>query len=132
SVANRLFGAAPISVQCRGQHIVNANIADTVFAVLEYPGGRLAHVHVSWLDPQKSRKLVVVGSRKMAIFDDTAERKLLVLDKGFHKSGDTITIRQGPMTHPQVERAEPLTLEAQHFVDCMRTGHRPLSDGEAG
>ena len=58
-------------MQCRGQNIVNPQVADVVFAVLEYPGGKLAHVHVSWLDPHKSRKLVVVGSRKMVVFDDT-------------------------------------------------------------
>jgi predicted dehydrogenase len=132
SVANRILGAAPVSVQCRGQNIVNANIADVVFAVLEYPGGKLAHVQVSWLDPHKSRKLVVVGSRKMVIFDDAAEQKLIVLDKGFEKSGEIITLRQGETTAPKPEVAEPLALEAQHFVDCIRTGGRPISDGEAG
>jgi predicted dehydrogenase len=132
SVANRLLGAAPISVQCRGQSIVNATIADVVFATLEYPGGRLAHVQVSWLDPHKSRKLVVVGSRKMVIFDDTAEPKLVVLDKGFEKNGEIITLRQGKVTMPKPDAGEPLTLEAQHFVDCIRSGARPISDGEAG
>jgi len=132
SVANRLFGAAPVSVQCRGQNIVNKNVADVVFATLEYPGGKLAHVHVSWLDPQKSRKLVVVGSRKMAIFDDTAAQKLVVLDKGYQKDGDLITLRQGESTVPTIDAAEPLAIEAQHFVDCIRTGARPISDGEAG
>ncbi len=132
SVANRLLGAAPISVQCRGQDIVNAGVADVVFATLEYPGARLAHVHVSWLDPQKSRKLVVVGSRKMVIFDDAAEQKLLVLDKGFEKNGAIVTLRQGTATMPKLDAAEPLTLEAQHFVDCIRTGARPISDGVAG
>jgi predicted dehydrogenase len=132
SVANRLLGAAPISVQCRGQNIVNPNVADVVFAALEYPGGKLAHVHVSWLDPQKSRKLVVVGSRKMVIFDDTAEQKLVVTDKGFEKAGEIITLRQGESVAPKLGAAEPLALEAQHFVDCIRTGARPISDGEAG
>jgi predicted dehydrogenase len=132
SVANRLLGAAPISVQCRGQSIVNANIADVVFATLEYPEGRLASVHVSWLDPQKSRKLVVIGSQKMAIFDDTAEQKLVVLDRGFQKTDGLITLRQGDMTTPALDSAEPLALEAQHFIECMRTGAKPISDGEAG
>ena len=132
SVANALLGAAPISVQCRGQNIVNANIADVVFATLEYPGGKLAHVHVSWLDPHRSRKLVVVGSRKMVIFDDASEQKLVVLDKGFHKHGEIITLRQGETKAPKPEAAEPLALEAQHFVDCIRTGCRPISDGKAG
>lgn len=132
SVANRLLGSVPVAVQVRGQNIVNPKIADTVFAVLEYPGGKLAHVHVSWLDPQKSRKLVVVGSRKMAIFDDTAEHKLTVLDKGFERVGETVTLRNGPASYPQVDTTEPLTLEAKHFIECIRTGTQPLSDGAAG
>jgi predicted dehydrogenase len=132
SVANRLLGAAPISVQCRGQNIVHANVADVVFAALEYPGGKLAHVHVSWLDPHKSRKLVVIGSKKMVIFDDAAEQKLLVLDKGFERVGDIVTLMQGPTTQPKPEAGEPLALEAQHFIDCIRTGAKPISDGVAG
>ena len=132
SVANRLLGAAPLSVQCRGQNIVNANVADVVFAALEYPGGKLAHVHVSWLDPQKSRKLVVVGSRKMVIFDDAAAEKLIILDKGFEKNGEIVTLKHGPTTAPKLDAAEPLTLEAQHFIDCIRTGARPISDGVSG
>jgi len=132
SVANRLLGAAPVSVQCRGQSIVNPNVADVVFATLEYPGGNLANVHVSWLDPHKSRKLVVVGTQKMVIFDDAAGPKLVVLDKGFQKTGDLITLRQGDTTYPKPDNGEPLALEAQHFVDCIRTGAKPISDGEAG
>jgi predicted dehydrogenase len=87
---------------------------------------------VSWLDPNKSRKLVVVGSKKMVIFDDAAEQKLVVLDKGFQKNGDLIMLWQGETTVPEIDAAEPLALEAQHFVDCIRTGRRPISDGEAG
>jgi len=132
SVANRLFGAAPVSVQCRGQCVVSPRVADVVFATLEYPGGRLAQVHVSWLDPNKSRRLVVVGARKMAIFDDTAAQKLVLCDKGFQRNGNTITLRQGDNTVPRVDPAEPLAVEAQHFVDCIHTGRRPVSDGQAG
>jgi predicted dehydrogenase len=133
SVANRLLGAAPLSVQCRGQGIVNPRIADVVFAALEYPGGKLAHVHVSWLDPTKSRRLVVVGTKKMVVFDDTAEHKLVLHDKGFQRTpGEAIALRQGEVLMPHVDAAEPLVLEAQHFVDCIRTRRRPLSDGQAG
>jgi predicted dehydrogenase len=132
SVANRLFGAAPLSVQCRGQCIVRPGVEDVVFATLEYPGGRLAQFHVSWLDPHKSRTLTVVGSRKMAVFDDTAAQKLVVHDKGFAHTGDRVTLRQGGIEVPAVAAAEPLALEAQHFVDCIRSGRRPISDGESG
>jgi predicted dehydrogenase len=132
SVANRLLGAAPVSVQCRGQNIISNRVADVVFATLEYPGGKLAHVHVSWLDPNKSRRLVVVGSKKMAIFDDTAENKLIVHDKGFQRAGGAVTLRQGETQSPRIDGPEPLVLEAQHFVDCVRSRRTPLSDGEAG
>jgi len=132
SVANRLFGAAPVSVQCRGQCIVRPGVEDVVFATLEYPGSRLAQFHVSWLDPHKSRKLTVVGSRRMVVFDDTATQKLVVHDKGFTRDGDAVELRQGNVEVPEVDGTEPLTLEAQHFVDCIRTGKRPISDGVSG
>jgi predicted dehydrogenase len=136
SVANRLLGAAPASVQCRGQSVVTPHVADVVFATLEYPGGRLAQFHVSWLDPHKSRKLTVVGSKKMVVFDDTAETKLVVHDKGFQVAagpgGRVVTLRQGETSYPAVDAVEPLALEAGHFVECIRTGRRPVSDGVAG
>jgi predicted dehydrogenase len=138
SVACRLLGGMPASVQCRAQNIVRPNIADVVFATLEFPGGRLAHFHVSWLDPHKSRKLTVVGSRLCAVFDDTAQDKLLVHDKSFSRgmgpggAPGLVTLRQEATQVPKVDATEPLTLEARHFVDCIRTGQRPLSDGEAG
>ena len=68
----------------------------------------------------------------MRRFDDAANPKLIVQDKGFEKAGSIITLRQGATTIPKVEGGEPLALEAQHFIDCMRTGSRPISDGEAG
>jgi predicted dehydrogenase len=132
SVANRLFGAAPVSVQCRGQAIVRPGVEDVVFATLEYPGSRLAHFHVSWLDPHKSRTLTVVGSRKMAVFDDTAAQKLVVHDKGFVHVSDAVTLRQGGIEVPVLDAVEPLACEAQHFIDCVRTGERPISDGASG
>jgi predicted dehydrogenase len=132
SVANRLFGAAPLSVQCRGQCVVRPGIEDVVFATLEYPGGRLAQFHVSWLDPHKSRALTVVGTRKMVVFDDTAAQKLVVHDKGIARAGETVALRQGGIDVPPVDAVEPLACEAQHFIDCIQHGHRPLSDGESG
>jgi predicted dehydrogenase len=138
SVACRLLDGAPVSVQCRGQSIVRPPVADVVFATLEFPGGRLAHFHVSWLDPRKSRKLTVVGARQCVVFDDTAEHKCAVLDKGFDRAPGAagapalITLRQGATQLPKVAAAEPLTLEAQHFIDCIRTGQRPISDGASG
>jgi predicted dehydrogenase len=139
SVACRLLDGCPTSVQCRGQNVVQPKIADVVFGTLEYPGGRLAHVHVSWLDPHKTRKLTVVGSRRMVVFDDTLPGyQVTVYDKGFRLNQDVnsyadwITMRQGDVVMPKLEPGEPLALEAQHFVDCVRTGKRPVSDGTSG
>ncbi|MCI0643106.1 MAG: Gfo/Idh/MocA family oxidoreductase [Gemmataceae bacterium] len=134
SVACRLMGGAPISVQCRGQSIIDPRIADVVFATLEFPGGRLAQFHVSWIDPHKSRKLTVVGSKKSAIFDDTGDRKFVLCDKGFERTAGpgVVTLRQGEEITLPWSGLEPLALEAQHFVECIRYGRRPVSDGLAG
>jgi predicted dehydrogenase len=132
-VACRLFGDFPVSVQCRGQCIIDPKIEDVVHATLTFPGGRLAQIHVSWLDPHKTRKLTVVGSRRSVVFDDTSEPKLLVFDKGVDRSPTgAIALRSGATTAPDYDTTEPLKLEAQHFVECIRNGVRPLSDGESG
>jgi predicted dehydrogenase len=132
SVACRLLNSTPVSVQCRGQNIIRQNVADIVFATLTFPAGQIAHVHISWLDPNKSRKLTVVGSRMSAVFDDTAEHKLVVHDRGFERIGEVVTLRQGGFSTPAVDPTDPLTREAQHFIDCIRNGKRPISDGASG
>jgi predicted dehydrogenase len=139
SVALRLLGAWPVSVQLRGQNVVQKEIADVVFATLEFPGGKLAHMHVSWLDPHKTRKLTVVGSRKMVVFDDTLPAyKVTVYDKCFRINqqltsyADWITMHQGDIVVPKMDATEPLLREARHFVDCVRKQQRPLSDGLSG
>jgi predicted dehydrogenase len=139
SVACRLLGNWPVSVQCRGQKVVQPGIADVVFATLEFAAGRIAHMHVSWLDPHKTRKLTVVGSRKMVVFDDTLPAyKVTVYDKGFQLNqkmdsyADWITMRQGDIVIPKIAATEPLLREARHFIECIRTQTRPLSDGESG
>jgi predicted dehydrogenase len=140
SVVLRLLGTEPLSVQCRGQEIVQQGVADVVFATLEFPDRKLAHIHVSWLDPNKTRKITVVGSKKMVVFDDgAAANKVAVHDKSFRvnlaaKVGapDWVTLTNGAITHPTLDAAEPLKLEAQHFVDCIRNRQRPISHGESG
>jgi predicted dehydrogenase len=131
SVALRLLGAAPVSVQCRGQCVVRPGVEDVVFATLEFPGGKLAHVHVSWLDPHKTRLLTVVGSKRMVVFDDTEPtHKVIVHDKGF-RAGDGAT-HQGDVVLPKIDATEPLLREATHFVECVQGKARPISDGESG
>ena len=138
-MAVRLLGTNPVSVQCRGQNVVQQTVADVVFATLEFPGGKLAHIHVSWLDPHKTRKVTVVGSKRMIVFDDMLPAyKVTVHDKGFRLNpkldsyADWITLTQGDMVIPKIDATEPLLQEARHFVDCIRKGTKPISDGESG
>jgi predicted dehydrogenase len=139
SVACRLLGGRPISVQCRGQCVLQPGIADVVFAQIEFPGGKLAHMHVSWLDAHKTRKLSIVGAKKMIDFDDVAsDGKVVIYDKGaqvqrsIDGNVEAIHTHNGGIVMPKLEAAEPLLREAKHFVECALQGKRPLSDGEAG
>jgi predicted dehydrogenase len=110
-----------------------------VFVDLRFPDGKVAHVHVSWLDPHKLRKFTVVGSRKMVVFDDMeASEKVRIYDKGVDRAGevvsygDALTVRSGDILIPKISLQEPLKLECQHFVDCVRDRKTPLTDGEDG
>jgi predicted dehydrogenase len=139
SVACRLLGGWPVSVQCRGQNVVQPKIADVVFATLAFPGGRLAHMHVSWLDPHKTRKVTVVGSKRMVVFDDTlASYKVTVYEKDFRINRQEtpqtpwITLQQGDVLIPRLDATEPLLLEARHYVECIRKQRQPVSDGISG
>ncbi|HWT90106.1 MAG TPA: Gfo/Idh/MocA family oxidoreductase [Solirubrobacterales bacterium] len=136
SVALALTGEFPAEVAARGESYVRDGVEDVVFAFLRFPSGVVAHLHLSWLDPHKERRLTVVGSRRMASFDDMAgERKLTVFDKGFDPeagSPDDYVARSGDAWSPEVGDEEPLRLELAHFVECVREGSRPRSDGESG
>jgi predicted dehydrogenase len=136
SVVLRLAGEEPYEMQARGESYMNPGVEDVVFGFLRFPSGLAAHLHLSWLDPHKERRFTVVGSRRMATFDDMAlERKITVYDKGFDESatgyGEWIT-RSGDVWSPQVDNVEPLRAECQHFVDSVRDGSTPVSDGESG
>jgi predicted dehydrogenase len=136
SVVLRLAGEEPVEWSARGECYMNPGVEDVVFAFLRFPSGLSAHLHLSWLDPHKERRFTVVGSKRMAAFDDMElERKLTVYDKGFDETaegyGEYIT-RAGDVWHPRVPNAEPLRLAAAHFADCIREGRTPLSDGESG
>jgi predicted dehydrogenase len=131
-----LGGEEPEEVLARGESFVRAGVEDVVFAFLRFPSGRVAHMHLSWLDPHKERRFTVVGSRRMATFDDMAlERKLTIYDKGFDPDyrnyGEYIT-RSGDVTSPQISNEEPLRIECRHFVECIRSGAEPLSGAESG
>ena len=143
SVILHLLEAEPIDVVARGSAFLQGTVEDVVFLHLRFPGGRMAHVHVSWLDPHKLRKITVVGSRKMVVFDDMeASEKIRVYDKGIDRPGsavgqivsygDALSVRSGDILIPKISLQEPLRIECQHFVDCVREHRTPLTDGAEG
>jgi predicted dehydrogenase len=136
SVVLGLAGEEPHELDARGECYVRAGVEDVVFAYMRFPSGITAHLHLSWLDPHKERRLTVVGSQRMATFDDMElERKLTIYDKGFDEKADSwgeYITRSGDVMSPRIANAEPLRLELEHFVDCIRSGARPRSDGASG
>ena len=140
SVAAYLFAAAPIDASARGSCYLqrDAAIEDVVFANVGFPGGRVLNLHLSWLDPHKIRCITVVGSRKMAVFDDMeSAEKLRIYDKGvdvpgFVSYGDSLTLRYGDIHIPHLPMTEPLRLECQHFIECVEQRRQPLTDGPSG
>ncbi len=137
SVALYLFGAEPDWVSAHGACYLQPGIEDVVFAYLHFPDGRAAQLHVSWLDPHKERRLVLVGSRTMVVFDDMAPMETIrVYDKGAvcpeSDAPAPVTVRHGDIAIPYVPAGEPLATECQHFVDAVRRGVAPRSDGQDG
>ena len=129
-------GEEPYELSARGESYMNPGVEDVVFAFMRFPSGLAAHLHLSWLDPHKERRFTVVGSKKMAQFDDMdLERKVTVYDKGFDESagsyGEYIT-RAGDIWSPSIGNREPLRLECEHFVQCLRDSTTPRSDGHSG
>ncbi|MER2599256.1 MAG: Gfo/Idh/MocA family oxidoreductase [Caldilineales bacterium] len=138
SVALYLLDEQPIEVAAQGLTYLQPGIPDTVFLTLRFASGRAAHVHVSWLDPHKVRRITVVGSQKMAVFDDVdSTEKLRIYDKGVQRPaydsyGEALTLRFGDISIPRLDMREPLRLECQHFADAILQGRTPLSDGRNG
>ena len=133
-----LLGQEPVEVQAMGHSYLKNGVEDVVFATLRFDDGKIMHLHVSWLDPHKERKITVVGSEKMAVFDDMSrDEKLRVYDKGvvkpeFESYGEYISLRFGDILIPRVANDEPLKLECEHFVECLLERKRPRSDGHSG
>ena len=140
SVMLYLLGDEPVDVAAHGQAFLQPGIEDVVFTYLRWADGRMAHAHVSWLDPHKIRRFTVVGSKRMAMFDDMEpSEKVRVYDKGVDASEGSFvdfarahTVRQGDIWIPKLDGAEPLKLECQHFVECVRSRATPLTDGRDG
>lgn len=130
----------PQSVYRVGMDYMQDGVDDVVFLSVTYPGKIIANIHVSWLDPQKVRKMIVVGSRKMVVYDDVADDKIAIYDKGIdrkailgenmdfdHPRPDQFSYRSGDILLPQIKFTEPLRMEAEHFIDCIKNGRTPLT-----
>ncbi|AFL87571.1 putative dehydrogenase [Terriglobus roseus DSM 18391] len=133
-----ILGEEPIDVSARGQSFIQNGIEDVVFLSLFFQNRRMAHIHISWLDPHKMRSTTVVGSRKMLVFDDAATtEKLRIYDSGAQTPatcsyGEAIQVRFGDIQIPHLASTEPLKLEFQHFIDCVNHRTTPRSDARDG
>jgi len=137
SIFHYLLEGLPQSARAWGQAYLQPGIEDVTFACLEYPNRTLCHMHVSWLNPRKERTLVVVGDTKMAVWDDTSLiEPIRLYDKGF--MGEPyydsfgqfqLVMRDADVLIPRLPAQEPLKVQNQHFLDCVRTRQRPLTDG---
>lgn len=139
SVALFLLGEAPATVSAQGHSYLQKGIEDIVFLNMTFRTGVMAHVQMSWLDPHKERRLTVVGSKQMAVFDDMASReKLRVYDKGidrppeYRSYGESLTIREGDIFIPRVANTEPLSAQLQHFIRVARKEIPPRADARDG
>ena len=134
-----LIGGRPVEAQARGECYVRPTVEDVVFGYLKFPSGVVAHLHLSWLDPHKTRKLTVVGSKKMVVFDDMeTDRKVTIYDKSVSlprstdSYGEYVSVRFGDISIPRIPNDEPLRLECQEFVDAIEEGRPPRCSGREG
>ena len=139
SIALYLFGQMPQTVSARGARYLNGAVEDVVFLTLNFPDGVLAHVHVSWLDPSKVRRMTIVGSQKMIIYDDlAAEGKVKIYDKGAVRTAVPqygeyqYRLHSGDIAIPKLPLIEPLRVECEDFVSAIQSGSAPLADGRDG
>ena len=130
-----LDNPVPVSVIKRGVGYVQENVDDVVFLNIIYPNKVMANIHVSWLDPHKVRTMVVVGSKKMVVYDDVADNQIAIYDKGIesvavlgqrmdydNQNYPTFNLRSGDLLFPRVDVKEPLKVEVDHFLDCIEKG----------
>ena len=124
SVILHLLGEEPSECIARGESFLREGVEDVVFCYLRFPSGIVAHMHLSWLDPHKMRRMTVVGDQKMAVFDDMElERKVTVYDKRPEQRTDTYgewLTRTGDISIPKIANDEPLRLECEHFLALVR------------
>ena len=130
----------PLSVIRRGVAYIQDDIEDVVYLNIMYPNNIMANIHVSWLDPRRVRSMTIVGSKKMVVYDDTAENKISIFDKGIDRMAvlgenmdydnqhfQTFNLRSGDVLMPKIDFKEPLKVEIEHFIDCIEKGTHCLT-----
>jgi predicted dehydrogenase len=133
SVILRLTGDLPVQVSATGGSYLQPNIADVTVSDLLFDHGTRAHIFVSWLHPYKEQRLVVIGSKKMVVFEETRpSAKLLIYDTQIARNGNRFEATQSQPMPLSYGSEEPLAVECQHFVDCIRTRQQPRTPAEEG
>ena len=133
SVILQMLGETPMRAAAHGGSYLNPPIVDTTVSTLEFPSGAKAHIFVSWLHPFKEQKLCVIGSERMAVFDDLEPEKKLVLyaHRVSWRDRKPVAERDGDQV-VELPKDEPLLKECEHFLECVATGSRPRTDGDSG
>jgi predicted dehydrogenase len=140
SIINYILDSTPEAVCANGHSYIRGGIEDVAFLTLKYPNNILANIHVSWLNPNKIRSTTVVGSKKMLVYDDISSlEKIRIYDKGvtvqphYDTFGEFhLSYRFGDISIPKLDESEPLKIESQHFIDCIRENRTPRSSGVDG
>ena len=140
SIILYFLGKPPISVNCQGKAHINMDIEDVTNMSLDFENGGFATIHSSWLDPNKIREMIIVGSKRMIVYDDNEPlEKIKIYDKRVETPPHYDTFAEfqysyhyGDMIAPYIKQVEPLKMEAQHFLDCIKTGRTPESSGLDG
>lgn len=141
SIFNYLLGAEPEAVWAMGARLLRTCREDVGFIHLRYPGDILGSIHVSWVEPQKVREVVAVGSQQRIVFDDlNPQERIRIFEKGVSPSETEVNsfgefhllVRDGAIISPKVEVSEPLKNQCRHFLECVAQGRRPLTDAENG
>jgi predicted dehydrogenase len=140
SIIQYIMGDSPVTVNCRGSAHITPGIEDVTTMCLSYDKQRTAIIHSSWLDPRKVREMTIVGSKRMIVYDDVApQEKIRVFDARVERPPHYDTFAEfhyayhyGDIYVPYLKQEEPLKIECQHFLDCIRDGKKPLTSGERG
>ena len=133
AVILRLVGELPLEVTCTGGSYLTPNLADVTVSCLHFRSGLRAHIFVSWLNPFKEQKLVVVGDRQMAVWDDVVKQgKLVLFDQRVDFANRQPVLQKGASETVELANDEPLRLECEHFVECVISRQRPLTDSKSG